>query len=255
MWRFFLISMLSACCGLFAQYPASSDWILEGYSTAQGVKWLSYHQDKNKATIQILDADLNKRSSFSFDLPEGYGLRYCYFLYDTYLNSDKLFEVGVSIVSGDGASKVILYNETGLMLEELEGALGVALWPASGVVNSSELSEKDVKLQVTEFSKGIPIYKFYALPLSTVTSSVSVKSGEIQDYYPNEDGVIALSLPLQMPMGECSLSLFSPEGKVIGKYPVKRGDRTCEVNASDLTADGIYYYDVAGVRSGFKVVR
>ncbi|MDD6209811.1 MAG: hypothetical protein PUB21_04305 [Bacteroidales bacterium] len=248
----FFFSALFTVCTLGAQNAASADWIMEGYSTAQGVKWLSYHQDGNKATIQILDADLNQRSSFNVDLPDGLSLRYCYFLYDTYLNSDRLFELGVSLISETGKNKVILYNEAGLVLDELEDALSVNLWPVTGLVNSPELQKKDIKLQVTEFSKGLPIHKFYALPLSTVSPSISVKNGEIETLHRDESGKVTLLLPLQMPMGECTLSILDQNGKVLDSYPVKRGKRSFQVDATAFGPD-IYYYDVAGIRTGFVV--
>ena len=242
---------------LFFILPAKTqtftDWVVEGYSTAQGVKWLSYHQERNKATIQLLDADMNRRSSFAIDLEDGTRLRYCYFLYDTYLNNDNLFELGVSLEDRKGNNDLVIYNEVGFLIKEFKGILSVNLWPPTGIVNSPNLKKSDVKLQVTEFVNGMPIYNLYPLPLSDRASSVSVERGAILTLYPDSTGQVSLPLPANMPIGESSLYLFNNDKKLMNQYPVKRGKRAFQIDAALFDSTTVYYYDVAGIRNGFTV--
>ena len=245
------ILLLSFILSIKAQ--TFTDWLVEGYSTAQGVKWLSYHQEGNRAFIQLLDADMNRRSSFEIELEVGTRLRYCYFLYDTYLNNDNLFEIGVSIEDREGNNNLIIYNEVGFLIKELKGILSVNLWPPTGIVNSPNLKKSDVKLQVTEFVNGIPIHNLYPLPLSDKDVSVSVERGGIITLYPDTAQQVSLPLPANMPIGESSLYIFNDEKKLINQYPVKRGKRVFQVDADLFDSTRIYYYDVAGIRNGFAV--
>ena len=230
-----------------------ADWVVEGYSTSQGVKWLSYHQAGHKATVQLLDADMNRRSSFTIDLEKGERLRYCYFLYDTYLNNDNLFEIGVSIEDQEGNNDLAIYNEVGFLVKEFKGILSVNLWPPTGIVNSPNLKKSDVKLQVTEFVNGIPIHNLYPLPLSNRSPSVSVERGGILSLYPDSSKQISLPLPANMPIGESSLYLFNENKELMKQFSVKRGKRAFQIDAALFDSAHIYFYDVAGIRNGFEI--
>ena len=229
-----------------------NDWMMSGYSTSQGVIWISYQQDGDKAIIQMMDGNLGRRSSFQIALEEGVRFRYCYFLYDVYLNDDNLFEVGLSLEDAQGGNSLRVYNEVGTLLKEFGGMLSVNLWPTTGIVNTPGLSKSDVKLQVTEFVNGIPIHNLYPLPLSDNPSSISVSRGEIMTLYPDSLNMVELPLPSNMPIGECKLYLFDSDKRLLKQYPVRRGRRVFKIDAG-IFDTGIYYYDVTGIRNGFTV--
>ena len=250
---FLIISLLLFAFALKGQTPLFNDWMMSGYSTAQGVMWISYQQDGDKAIIQLMDANLGRRSSFQVGLDAGMRFRYCYFLYDTYLNDDKLFEMGLSVETAEGENKVLIYNEIGHFLKEFNGVLSVGLWPATGYINTPGMLKSDVKLQVTEFVNGIPIHNLHPLPLSNSSAAISVSRGEILTLYPDSLNTVELPLPSNMPIGECNLYIFDSEKRLVKQFPVRRGARAFKIDAGDFSDSGIYYYDVTGIRNGFTI--
>ena len=249
---FLIISISIFGVAAKAQAPLYNDWMMSGYSTSQGVIWVSYQQDGDKIIVQLMDGGLGRRSSFQIGLEEGVRFRYCYFLYDVYLNNDNLFELGLSVEDAQGGNKVLIYDEVGNFLKEFNGVLSVSLWPATGYVNTPGMTKADVKLQVTEFVNGIPIHNLYPLPLSNSTVSMSVSRGEIMTLYPDSLNMIDLPMPSNMPIGECTLFIFDSEKRLIKKTAVKRGRRAFKIDAG-IFDTGIYYYDVTGIRNGFMV--
>ena len=247
------ILLLTFSLALKAQIPLFNDWMMSGYSTSQGVIWVSYQQDGDKAIIQLMDGNLGRRSSFQVGLEEGVRFRYCYFLYDVYLNNDNLFELGLSLEDAQGKNRVLIYNEVGNLLKEFNGILSVNLWPPTGIANSPELTKADVRLQVTEFVNGIPIHNLYPLPLSDNSAAISVSRGEMTTLYPDSLNMVELPLPSNMPIGECFLFIFDSEKQLIKQSPVKRGRRAFKINAGIFDTGIYYYYDVTGIRNGFII--
>ena len=248
--RFFyvLCVCLFAIAGM-AQNPVIEADIIQGYATSQGVVWFVVDRNVDRIDVRLLNSDMSERSSFSFSLPSGQTASGFYFFYDHFINSDNLFEVGITY-----GSSTYLYNENGALLKEFAGVSYLALSPYwdGGRSVSSSVRQEDVKLLGYKMENSKLVYMLYDLPLFEGNALSSAKT-EVKGAYPSP---ASNSVVVPFPSDGASriLSIFTQNGMLVEQLPVADGLSEYVLDVSDY-GSGVYFYEVAGVRNSFVVER